>query len=127
MNIGLVTGAFFNALGIVLGAFGAHALKKSLSPEMLESFETGVKYLIYQGMGLLLLGLLQKNSPIPQASIWLLIIGTVLFSGSIFLLSTKSLIGLENYKWLGPITPIGGTLMLISWLWTGIVLAKDKI
>lgn len=114
----IITGLLFGIIAIVLGAFGAHGLKKHLLPEQLISFETGVKYLMYHGLFLLVLA---KFDFIPSTALssiyWLVVIGASFFSGSIFLLTTESLIGfsIKKFAW---ITPIGGTLLIIAWILT---------
>lgn len=110
----LITGLVFGILSIILGALGAHLLKKYLTPEQLISFETGVKYMMYHG--LFLIGIshfpfLSQNQYIYYG----VLLGVLFFSGSIFLLTTTSLTGI-NFKFLGPITPIGGLLLIVSWL-----------
>lgn len=102
-------------IAIVLGAFGAHALKANLSSENLASFEVGVRYLVYAGLGLLILGSWGKEQ--DQKLRWpsrLIFFGALLFSGSIFLLTTQEIFN-SSLKFLGPITPIGGSLMIIGW------------
>lgn len=117
-------GAFSMALAVVLGALGAHALKELLPPEKLTSFITGNKYQIYHSLALLFLPLLEKYvSPKAIKLVGLFFLsGIVLFSFSIYLLSTKSLLGLEGLNWLGPITPIGGLLLISGWVILGIKL-----
>lgn len=114
----LIIAATFVFCGIILGAFGAHVLKEILSEKALESFKTGVFYQISQGIGLFIMIVIGKlfntNFNIAKR---LLTTGIILFSVSIYLLS-----GFENQnlgifkKILGPITPIGGLLMIFSWL-----------
>jgi uncharacterized membrane protein YgdD (TMEM256/DUF423 family) len=103
-------------LAIILGAFGAHALKERLEPEQLQSFEVGVKYQVYHGLALLILGMSShKISFSIQASKVLIILGVVFFSGSIYLLSIQDIIGVK-LSFLGPITPIGGLLLITAWV-----------
>lgn len=99
-------GAGFMFLAVGLGAFGAHALKARLSPEMLAIFETGVRYQVYHALALLLLAALRG----PVKAGWCFTAGIVLFSGSLYILA---LTGVR--KW-GAVTPIGGILFLIGWL-----------
>ncbi|MGV7106216.1 DUF423 domain-containing protein [Flavobacterium sp. U410] len=110
--------AFAGAIGllaIILGAFGAHGLKKILSPEQLISFETGVRYQMYHALFLLVVSQLQIIAIKDKMVIfYLAAIGVVLFSGSIYLLSTSLITGIKS-KILGPITPIGGLFMIASW------------
>jgi uncharacterized membrane protein YgdD (TMEM256/DUF423 family) len=108
-------GAFMGVTAIILGAFGAHALKKYLSIEQLGSFETGVKYQMYHALFLLFLGLNPIISEKAKKTILLLIIfGVFFFSGSIYLLTTKVLSGID-FKGIGIITPIGGALLIAAW------------
>lgn len=103
-------------IGIVLGAFGAHGLKESVTPERLQTFEVGVKYQFYQGLGLLVLGLNADKFGFSLKPVWILLfIGTLLFSVSIYFLSVQDILGVE-LKFLGPVTPIGGLLMIIGWV-----------
>ncbi|WP_395046551.1 DUF423 domain-containing protein [Flavobacterium sp.] len=111
----ILTALVFGFISIVLGAFGAHALKKVLTPELLSSFEVGVRYMMYHALFLLFVGT-TTFIEMKQKSIifYLTLFGTILFSGSIFLLSSSGATGL-NFKFLGPITPIGGLLLIVSW------------
>lgn len=112
-KIFIMTGAFFGALSIVFGAFGAHALKNTLSQEQLKNFETGVKYQMYHSIVLLTLGFnFNYSSP---ATYWLFSIGILFFSFSIYGLVLSDAKG-KKMKFLGPITPIGGLLLLCGWL-----------
>jgi len=107
-----IYGAIFSLLSVILGAFASHLLKKFLSESALQSFEVGIKYMMYHGLALLFLSVL----PLDDKK-WvgrLFISGTFLFSFSIFFLSLQSILKLK-LKWLGPITPIGGTLLIIGW------------
>jgi uncharacterized membrane protein YgdD (TMEM256/DUF423 family) len=111
----ILTALFFGVISIVLGAFGAHALKKVLTLEQLSSFEVGVRYMMYHAFFLFFISssqmLLDKQKKIVY---YLTVLGVVLFSGSIFLLSTTGITGI-NFKFLGPITPVGGLLLIVSW------------
>lgn len=102
-------------LAIILGAFGAHGLKELVSADRLQTFEVGVKYQFYQGLGLLLLGLNADKFRFSMKVVWnLLIIGTLMFSVSIYFLAIQEVLGM-SFKFLGPVTPIGGLLMIIGW------------
>ncbi|CEJ70593.1 hypothetical protein BN1195_02920 [Chryseobacterium oranimense G311] len=114
-TITLIFGAVYGMLSVILGAFGAHALKKILSVERLESFETGVRYQMYAAFFLLIIGYILKFETTSEK--WtsiLMIAGTFLFSVSIYFLSLQDYLG-ANLKFLGPITPLGGLLMILSW------------
>jgi uncharacterized membrane protein YgdD (TMEM256/DUF423 family) len=102
-------------ISIILGAFAAHGLKNKLDASMLQSFETGVKYQLYQALFLLFIastGLVSQH--IKMQVFYFILAGVVFFSGSIYLLSTQSITNI-NFKKIGFITPIGGLLMIIGW------------
>lgn len=102
-------------LAIVLGALGAHGLKKFLSLEQLASFETGVRYQMYHALFLLFVSQFQNLAGSDKVIVfYLAAIGVVFFSGSIYVLSTSSMTGIKA-KFLGPVTPLGGVLMIASW------------
>jgi uncharacterized membrane protein YgdD (TMEM256/DUF423 family) len=111
----ICTGALMGMLAIILGAFGAHALKKMLTPDLLVTFETGVRYQMYHAIFLLLLPtfkiLTEKTKKIIFYSI---IIGVIFFSGSIYGLATNSLTSFD-FKTIGFITPIGGLFLIVGW------------
>ena len=107
-----IIGTVFCLLSVILGAFGSHYLKNKMTQTEIQSFEIGVKYLIYHGLSLLIISQLYLD-----ITIWitvLITIGTLLFSFSIFFLSTQTLFN-KNLKILGPITPLGGLLIIIGW------------
>lgn len=106
---------FFGMSAIILGAFGAHALKKLLTIDQLTSFETGVKYQMYHALFLLFLGLSTQVPHKTKKTIFILVVsGIVCFSGSIYLLSTTAITNV-NFKSIGFITPIGGLLLIVAW------------
>ena len=122
----ILTALFFGFISIVLGAYGAHALKKVFTPELLASFEVGVRYLMYQGLFLLFVGTSKMLLPEQKKIVfYLTLFGTILFSGSIFLLSLSSSMGL-NFKFLGPITPLGGLLIIASWAFSFYYIGTKK-
>jgi uncharacterized membrane protein YgdD (TMEM256/DUF423 family) len=103
----LVAGALLAGLGVAFGAFGAHALKASLPPQALGWWQTGVQYQMWHALGLLLIGALpQARLGLPVA---LLGAGTILFSGSLYLMA------LTGARWLGAVTPLGGAAMIAGW------------
>lgn len=113
-----IFGTFFALLSVILGAFGAHFIKKRIPEPAVQSFEVGVRYMMYHGLALLILPLfsLAKTEWIER----FFILGTVLFSFSIFLLSLQTLFK-RNLKVLGPVTPIGGFFLIMGW---GLLLSK---
>ena len=123
----LVIGAVYGLLSVILGAFGAHALKKSISAEKLTSFETGVRYQMYSALFLLIVGYILKfESPSEKWISILMIAGTFIFSFSIYLLSMSEAWNM-NFKFLGPITPIGGLMMIISWAMLIYYFLKNRV
>ena len=121
--------SLYGLLGVVLGAFGAHALREKLAPEQLAVWQTGVQYQFYHAFALLLVGLLafQMPSKLLSAAGVCFMVGILLFSGSLYLLSTRELTGLgESARILGPVTPLGGLMHIIGWLLLGLaVLARN--
>lgn len=113
----LITGALFMLTGVVLGAFGAHSLKEVISEEKLVSFETGVRYQMIHGIALLILvGLTNalEGFQISKSPLFLMTLGVLLFSGSIYLLALQEVFGIE-LTFLWPITPLGGLMIIVSW------------
>lgn len=111
----LVVAATFGFFAIILGAFGAHALKKVLTLDQLTSFETGVKYQMYHALFLLFVGTTSLLTIKDKEIIfYFTLIGVLFFSGSIYLLTTSSIISIKS-KFLGPITPIGGLFLIAAW------------
>ncbi len=111
----LIAGAAYGLLSVILGAFGAHALKKVISADKLVSFETGVRYEMYAALFLLIVGYILKFDTSVEKWISLLMVaGVFLFSVSIYVLSFSE-VSTMSFKFLGPVTPLGGLLMIISW------------
>ena len=111
----IASGAILGMIAIILGAFGAHALKKVLSIDQLVTFETGVRYQMYHALFLLFIGNYDALSQKKQKAIYYLVLtGVALFSGSIYLLATDNLTTFD-FKIIGFVTPIGGLLLIIAW------------
>ena len=107
----------FCVVSVILGAFGAHLLKDLLSETELSSFKTGIRYQMFHGLAILILSLnSNKFTSKLKTSLLLMSIGTVLFSFSIYFLSIDNLLSF-SMKFLGPITPIGGTILITSWIY----------
>lgn len=109
----LAAGAIAALLAVLLGAFGAHALKERIAADLLPVWRTGVEYHFYHALGLLAVGTLMLH--LPRAALlrwagWAMLAGIVLFSGSLYLLA------LSGVRWLGAITPLGGTAFIAGWL-----------
>jgi len=116
-KITIVTGILFAGTAVILGAFGAHALKAKLDAAQLQVFETAVRYQTYHALALILVGFsFDKLHPSLAAwTGWLFLAGILFFSGSLYLLSCKTLAGIEHWKFLGPITPLGGLCFISGW------------
>ena len=110
LNLAYLTGAIFGFLGVITGALGAHALESVLTPDQLDSYETAVRFQMYHALLLILLGnLMEKNeSKWITYSVYSLILGTILFSGSIYVLVLTSIP-------VGLLTPLGGLLLIAGW------------
>ncbi|MDZ4664011.1 MAG: DUF423 domain-containing protein [Bacteroidota bacterium] len=119
----LITIGLLGAISVALGALGAHALKNQLpsgliTPDQLTGFDTAVKYQMYHTLAMLLMVLLNKelNNKFLKAAYYLFFWGIILFSGSLYFLCTRNLLGADWLKFLGSITPIGGILFVVGWL-----------
>lgn len=114
----LIKGSILGGLAVILGAFGAHALKEVLTPEQLISFETGVRYQMYHALALIFLFIisLKINHIFFNRAAQFIFWGVILFSGSIYLLTLKNMLNIEALKYVVPLTPIGGSLIIIGWL-----------
>ena len=111
----LITGLLFGVLAVVLGAFGAHGLKKVIDSEAIATFETGIKYQMYHALFLMILSTITMVTDGTKRIVFFLIVsGMVLFSFSIYFLATNSLTGFDFRK-IGIVTPIGGTLLIAGW------------
>ena len=111
----LSTAALLGVIAIVLGAFGAHGLKKIVDPESIATFETGVRYQMYNALFLLFVGVTPLVTQKAKKLIFtLVLIGVLFFSGSIYFLACNSLFSFD-FKKIGIITPIGGLLLILGW------------
>lgn len=112
MKLFIILGALNGFIAVALGAFGAHGLEGKIPDKYLETWQTAVQYQMFHVVGLLVLGLLagKISSPLINWSGWLMLIGIILFSGSLFILSVTQI------KVLGAITPLGGVSFLVAWV-----------
>ncbi|MFC7391922.1 DUF423 domain-containing protein [Scopulibacillus cellulosilyticus] len=120
----IIFGSAFAFLAVAFGAFGAHVLKAKIGEQHLSVFETGVQYQMMHALGLILIGILsitvfQGQSSLLNWAGWIMFIGIILFSGSLYMLSTTQL------SVFGPITPLGGVAFLVSWLLVIIAFIKS--
>lgn len=117
----LSIGSIAMALAVMLGAFGAHALRERLTPEMLDIYETGVDYHFYHALGLLVVGIIAQfitGSNWLRWSGWMMTAGILIFSGSLYILS------ITGIRWLGAVTPIGGTAFIAAWILLAVAVIK---
>lgn len=111
----LILAAVLGLTSVIIGAFGAHGLKEVLNTEQLQTFEVGVRYQMYHALFLLFIGLIGKISEKTKSTIFYLVfVGVIFFSGSIYGLATNNLTGFDFSK-IALITPIGGTLLIAAW------------
>ena len=117
----LVLGAVVGMLAVVLGAFGAHALRAKLAPDVLAIWNTAVQYHFWHALALLAIGIVAIHLPASGAlkwSGWLMVAGIVVFSGSLYVLA------LTDARWLGAITPLGGTAFIVGWVLLAIAVLR---
>ena len=105
-------GAASAFVAVAAGAFGAHALRARIAPDLLAVFETGARYQMYHALALVAVAWVAARwpGPLPQWAGWLFVVGTVLFSGSLYALA------LSGIRWLGAVTPLGGAAFLAGWI-----------
>jgi uncharacterized membrane protein YgdD (TMEM256/DUF423 family) len=117
----LTLGALAGMLAVMLGAFGAHALRAKLTPDLLVVYNTAVQYHFWHALGLVAVGIvaihLPASAPLKWAG-WLMFTGVLVFSGSLYLLA------ITGARWLGAIAPIGGTAFILSWALFAIAIAR---
>ena len=120
MKTYIIIGALLSAIGVIIGAFGSHSLKTKLNPEQLVIYDIATRYLMYHSIGIISLGILAYNVPdsVVEIPIIIMLIGIILFSGSLYLISIK------GYTKLGIITPFGGTAFIVSWILLAINIFK---
>jgi len=124
----LILGCLMAIFSVMIGAFAAHGLKPQLTEYQIGIFDTGVEYQFYHSFAILTLGLLANQVPtkwINRAG-WLFVLGILCFSGSLYLLACKDILGISA-KILGPITPLGGTFFIIGWAVLMVGILKSKI
>jgi len=122
-NYFLTIAGIFGAMGVALGALGAHALKAKMilgliTPDQLNGFDTAAKYQLFHALALAIVyfGNKEKNFKWLNIAAWMFIVGIVLFSGSLYLLTTRNLTGMEFLTFLGPVTPLGGLALMGGWI-----------
>jgi uncharacterized membrane protein YgdD (TMEM256/DUF423 family) len=121
-----VTAALFGILAIIFGAFGAHLLKKTLTFDQINSFEIGVKYQMYHTFFLFFISVFTISEKSKKVIYNLTVFGVLFFSGSIYLLTTKNISGID-FKSIGFVTPIGGMLLILAWTVLLFDILKKKV
>lgn len=114
----LKTGAFIAALSVILGAFAAHKIKGTVSQNALDIFDTAVRYQLYHAFALLFTGIIYKEFNF-RITLWagrLFVAGIILFSGSLYFLAYLQATVTPGYKWVGPVTPVGGAAFIAGWV-----------
>ena len=123
----IITASLFGALAVIAGAFGAHALRASLPPKQLEVWQTAVQYQFYHVFALLFLSTFSRfKNKLIVSTYYLFTFGIIFFSGSLYLLSCRDLLGMPGLAALGPITPIGGLLFIIGWVMLAFAAIRNK-
>ncbi|GGB00527.1 MULTISPECIES: DUF423 domain-containing protein [Mucilaginibacter] len=124
----IITASFLGMLAVITGAFGAHGLKALLAPAQLEVWHTAVQYNFYHVFALLFLAVFarEKSGGLISAAYYLFTFGIIFFSGSLYLLSCRDLLGWNWLIAMGPITPIGGLLFILGWLMLALAAIRNK-
>ena len=126
----IASGIIFGGLAVALGAFGAHGLERLTSDgNILQDFRTGVQYQMYHALALLASGILFQNFNVKwiRWAATLFITGILLFSGSLYLLTFLKIQGSDAVSWVGPVTPVGGLLLIAGWICLLIGVTKKKL
>ncbi|WP_235297047.1 DUF423 domain-containing protein [Portibacter marinus] len=124
----LFTGAILGAIAVIFGAFGAHALADQISVKQLSSYKTGNTYHFFHVFLLMLIGILYHLKPtkLLKIAFWMCLAGIILFSGSLYLIACRDLLGINSTSILGPMTPIGGVFFIGAWITLGINFISKK-
>ncbi|NEU09507.1 DUF423 domain-containing protein [Flavihumibacter sp. R14] len=121
----IITASLFGMLAVILGAFGAHGVKPKISPDEMHIWQTAVDYHFYHVFALLFLSTFSRfRSRLINISYLFFTIGIILFSGSLYILAAKSILGITQTSFIGPVTPVGGLCFIIGW--TALLLAAIR-
>lgn len=124
----ILTASFFGLIAVILGAFGAHGLEGKISEYHIETWKTANEYHFYHTFALLFLSTFSRAKTLTiRVSFIAFTIGILLFSGSLYLLSVRSLLGIESASILGPITPLGGLFFMIGWIGLFVAAVKHRL
>ncbi|WP_316737634.1 DUF423 domain-containing protein [Pedobacter aquatilis] len=123
----ILTASFFGAIAVLLGAFGAHGLKATIDTSSLDIWQKGVEYQFYHTFALLYLSTFARyRNKLINIAYFCFTFGIILFSGSLYLLATRTLLNIPFVDVIGPITPIGGLLFVLGWIMLFFAALKDK-
>lgn len=123
----ILTAAFFGALAVILGAFGAHKLKTMISPDALAIWQKGVEYQFYHTLALLYLSTFARyKNRLINFSYLFFTAGIICFSGSLYLLAMREVMQLSFVSWIGPVTPLGGLCFILGWIMLFLAALRDK-
>ncbi|TDQ75171.1 DUF423 domain-containing protein [Sphingobacterium yanglingense] len=123
----ILTASFLGLIAVILGAFGAHGLEGKISDYHLGTWKTANQYHFYHVFALLFLSTFSRaKSPSIRVSFIAFTIGILLFSGSLYLLSVRSLLGIEGWGFLGPVTPLGGLCFMVGWVGLFVAAVKHR-
>lgn len=123
----ILTASFFGAIAVLLGAFGAHSLKNLIDAPSLAIWQKGIEYQFYHTFALLYLSTFARyRNKLINIAYFCFTFGIILFSGSLYLLATRSILNLNFTEFIGPITPIGGLLFVLGWIMLFFAAFKDK-
>lgn len=123
----IIIASVFGMLAVILGAFGAHGLKKLVSIDQLDAWHTAVQYQFYHTFAMLFLATFSRfRSRAINASSWFFTAGILLFSGSLYLISAKDILNIDSLSLIGPLTPIGGLFFILGWVSLLVATIKNK-
>ena len=124
----LISGALLAAVAVILGAFGAHALKAVLDANQLNTFEVGVRYHFYHSFALLIAGIIHQAHPNKQVRLAYIffLIGIILFSGSLYIMTLFNVQGVVGLRGIGAVTPVGGLFFILGWIMLLVGVLKKK-
>lgn len=123
----IIIASVFGMLAVILGAFGAHGLKKLVSIDQLDAWHTAVQYQFYHTFAMLFLATFSRfRSRAINAASWFFTAGILLFSGSLYLISAKDILNIDSLSLIGPLTPIGGVFFILGWVSLLVATIKNK-
>lgn len=123
----IIFASVFGILAVILGAFGAHGLRELISAEELDTWNTAVQYQFYHTLALLFLATFSRfRSRAINAASWFFTFGILFFSGSLYILSAKTILNITSVSLIGPLTPVGGVLFILGWISLLVATIKNK-